>query len=284
MLEQNLRHQIETLATRVRFDIVKMTYHAGSGHPGGSLSVTDIIAVLYKKHLRHNPQNPQWAERDRVVFSKGHAAPALYSILAECGYFPRAELWTLRKLGSRLQGHPALLHGVPGTEVATGSLGQGISVAVGMALSDKLDKNNRRVFALLGDGEIEEGQVWEAFMSAAHYGLSNLCIIIDNNDLQIDGCVRDVMNIHPIPDKLKAFNWNVITIDGHNIDAIDEAFATAKNADKPTAIIAKTIKGKGISFMENDASWHGKAPKRQQAIAAIEELGFPASAIDEDIK
>ncbi|MCD6418431.1 transketolase [bacterium] len=277
--------RLEEIARRVRFDIIKMTYHAGSGHPGGSLSIADILTALYFNALNHDPKNPEWNDRDRVILSKGHACPALYAVLAEAGYFPREELWTLRKFGSRLQGHPAVDKGLPGIEISTGSLGQGLSIAVGTALAGKkLDDANWNVYAILGDGEIEEGQVWEAFMAAGHYHLDNLIAIIDNNDLQIDGFVCDVMNIHPIPDKLKAFNWQVFVVDGHSIPEIIDVVEEAKKVrGTPKAIIAKTVKGKGISYMENVADWHGKAPNRELALKAVAELGFPESALDNDI-
>ncbi len=281
MKADELSH-LEEVARRIRFDIIKMIYHAGSGHPGGSLSVADILTALYFKHLNHDPTNPDWSERDRVILSKGHACPALYAALAEAGYFSREELWTLRKFGSRLQGHPAVDKGLPGIEISTGSLGQGLSIAVGAAISAKLLDNAKwRTYAILGDGEIEEGQVWEAFMAAGHYHLDNLTAIIDSNDLQIDGFVCDVMNVHPIPDKLKAFNWQVFIVDGHSIsDIIDVLEENKKIAGMPTAIIAKTIKGKGVSYMENVADWHGKAPNRELALKAVAELGFPKEALN----
>jgi len=285
-MDSNQIKELEEIARRIRFDIIKMTYNAGSGHPGGSLSIVEILTSLFFHHLNHNPKNPHWEERDRVILSKGHACPALYSALAEAGYFPRNELWSLRKLGSRLQGHPALDRHLPGIEVSTGSLGQGLSIAVGMAIAGKhLDNSSWRVFTVLGDGEIQEGQVWEAFMSAGHYKLDNLVAIIDNNDLQIDGFVCDVMNIHPIPEKLSSFGWRVMPVDGHSIPAIVKALYDAKKVKGlPTAIIAKTIKGKGVSFMENKAEWHGKAPKREEALNAVKELGFPPDALDNDIE
>ena len=286
MLTEHEVRYFEEIARRIRFDIIKMTYHAGSGHPGGSLSIADMLAVLYFKHLRHRPKEPDWEGRDRVVLSKGHACPALYAVLAESGYFPREELWMLRKLGSRLQGHPARDKGLPGIEVSTGSLGQGLSIAVGIAISGKyLDKADWRVYAILGDGEIQEGQIWEAFMAGAHYKLDNLTAIIDNNDLQIDGRVRDVMSIYPLVEKLKAFGWHVIDINGHSIRELDEAFEQVKSiSGKPTAIIMHTTKGKGVSFMEDHAEWHGKAPNREQALIAMKDLGFPPEALDSDIR
>jgi len=285
MLDKTAHQEIAELTRRIRFDIIKMTYHAGSGHPGGSLSITDILAVLYSKHLRHKPENPDWENRDRVVLSKGHACPAFYAVLSELGYFPREELWKLRKLGAMLQGHPALLGGAPGTEVASGSLGQGLSIAVGMAIASKtLDNSDRRNYAILGDGEIQEGQIWEAFMAGGHHHLDNLVAIIDNNDLQIDGFVSDVMSVYPIVDKIRSFNWHVIECDGHDIEALDSAFSEANEfKGRPTAIIAKTVKGKGVSFMENEAGWHGKAPNRELAHRAVKDLGFPEKSLDEDI-
>ncbi|MCD6594935.1 transketolase [bacterium] len=285
MLDDNDLQKYSEIARRIRFDVIKMTYHAGSGHPGGSMSIAEILTILYFKHLAHRPSEPHWENRDRVILSKGHACPALYAVLAEAGYYPRDEMWTLRKFGSRLQGHPALDKGLPGIEVSTGSLGQGISIAVGIALSFKhLDNNHRRVYTILGDGEIEEGQVWEAFMAAGHYHLDNLVAIIDNNDLQIDGFVSDVMNVHPIFDKMKAFNWYPIVAEGHDFNSLNNAFEQAKQVKgMPVTIIAKTVKGKGISYMENVAGWHGKAPNRELAIKAVEELGFPQSALDKDI-
>lgn len=278
-------NHLSEIARRIRFDVIKMTYHAGSGHPGGSLSIVELLTALYFHHIHHNPQMPNWQERDRVILSKGHACPGLYAALAEAGYFPREELWSLRKLGSRLQGHPALDKKLPGIEVSTGSLGQGLSIAVGMAIAGKLLDNAKwKVYAILGDGEIQEGQVWEAFMAGGHYHLDNLTAIIDNNDLQIDGFVCDVMNVHPIPEKLTAFGWHTVIVNGHSITEILNALKEAdRTKGTPTAIIAKTIKGKGISFMENVAEWHGKAPKRELALKAIKELGFPESALDEDI-
>ncbi|RKZ29035.1 transketolase [bacterium] len=286
MLDDENFQRLSEIARRIRFDVVKMTYHAGSGHPGGSMSIAEILTILYFKHLRHRPSEPHWADRDRVVLSKGHACPALYAVLAEAGYYPREEMWTLRKFGSRLQGHPAYDKGLPGIEVSTGSLGQGLSIAVGMALAFKhLDHSEKRVYAIVGDGEIEEGQIWEAFMSAGHYHLDNLVAIIDNNDLQIDGFVPDVMNVHPIVDKVKSFNWHPIVAEGHDLNSLDDAFERAKQVKgMPVAIIAKTVKGKGISYMENVAGWHGKAPNRELAIKAVEELGFPADALDNDIE
>ena len=275
--------ELESIASRIRYDIIKMTYHARSGHPGGSLSMVEGMAALYFAKLNHDPKNPQKPDRDRVILSKGHAAPLLYAVLAEAGYFDRQELWSLRKLGSRLQGHPGVETGLPGIEVSTGSLGQGLSIANGIAISNKfVYKNECRTYCFLGDGEIQEGEVWEAAMTAAHYGLDNLCAIVDNNDLQIDGCIRDVMSPYPIDEKFAAFGFNVINIDGHSIEEFQKAYdKAAATKCKPSVIIAKTIKGKGVSFMENKAGWHGKAPNKELAEKAVEELGFDKSKIDD---
>jgi len=247
-------------------------YNAASGHPGGSLSIADILAVLYFEKMNIDPKNPKMPERDRFVLSKGHCAPALYGILAERGFFPTAECATLRSIDSRLQGHPDM-KGTPGVDMSTGSLGQGFSAANGMALSAKLDNKDYRVYTILGDGEIEEGQVWEAAMFAAHYKLDNLVAFLDFNGLQIDGDIREVMNSTPIDKKFEAFNWNVITIDAHNYDEIRNALSEAEKVKgKPTIIIAKSVKGKGVSFMENQAGWHGAAPNKEQYEMAIAEL------------
>jgi len=245
---------------------------AGSGHPGGSLSSTDLMTALYFNKLRHRPKEPSWPDRDRFVLSKGHCAPVLYACLAESGYFPVTQLLTLRKLGSCLQGHPSC-RSLAGVEVSTGSLGMGLSVAVGMALGAKLDKKNIRVYCLMGDGETQEGQIWEAAMSAGHYHLENLCGIIDYNHLQIDGRVEAVMNIAPVADKWRAFGWHVIEIDGHDFKQILSSYdQAAANQDKPTMIVAHTIKGKGVSFMEDKEEWHGKAPSKELAAKALQEL------------
>ena len=244
-----------------------------SGHPGGSLSAADILTTLFFGEMNIDPKNPKDADRDRFVLSKGHAAPVLYSVLARRGYFPVEELSTLRKIGSRLQGHPSMKC-LPGIDMSTGSLGQGISVAVGMSLAGKIDNKDYRVYALLGDGELEEGQVWEAAMSAAHYKLDNLTAFIDFNGLQIDGDITKVMNPSPIDKKFEAFGWNVLVIDGHDIDEILNAIEKAKNCKgKPTVVICNTIKGKGVSFMENQASWHGTAPNKEQCKQALAEIG-----------
>ena len=265
--------KLENLSKENRKNILKMVYNAQSGHIGGALSSIDILTVLYNKVMNICPE---WSEskdfdkRDRFVLSKGHASAALYSVLAQNGYFPSEELMTFRILGSRLQGHPVPF--CPGIEVATGSLGQGLSIACGIAAALKLDKNSAKVFCLLGDGELQEGSVWEAFMHGVHLKLDNIIAIIDRNRLQIDGCTENVKSLDPLPDKLKAFNWDVIEIDGHDIEQIYTAFETAKNAGKPVVILADTIKGKGVSFMENNAGWHGKAPNKEDFERAMAEL------------
>lgn len=265
--------ELKSISTEIRKDIVKMLTESASGHPGGSLSATDIMTVLFFKEMNIDPNNEKDPNRDRFVLSKGHAAPVLYSTLARRGYFPVEELSTLRKFKSRLQGHPSIQY-LPGIDMSTGSLGQGISAAVGMALAGKIDKKDYRVYTILGDGELEEGQVWEASMCAAHYKLNNLTAFIDFNGLQIDGDITKVMNPCPIDKKFEAFGWNVLVIDGHNYEEILDAIEKAKECkDKPTAVVCKTIKGKGVSFMENQAEWHGIAPSREQCEAALKELG-----------
>lgn len=267
------RKYFEELAAGLRVDVIKEVFKAGSGHPGGSLSATDIMTALYFKEMNIDPKKPDMPERDRFVLSKGHAAPILYAALANKGFFPKEELASLRKLGSTLQGHPNM-HKVPGVEMSTGSLGQGFSVSVGMALANKMDKNPGRVYVLLGDGELQEGIVWEAAMAAAHYGLSNMCAIVDNNGLQIDGNNDDVMRVQPIDEKFKAFGWHVQVIDGHDFDQIFQALENARaEKDRPSVIVAKTVKGKGVSFMEDKAGWHGKAPSEEEAQKAVKELG-----------
>jgi len=264
--------ELKSKANKIRKDIVKMITEAGSGHPGGSLSAVEIVTALYFKVMRHNPKNPKWKDRDRFILSKGHAAPLLYSVLAESGYFEVKELLTLRKLGSRLQGHPDMKR-LPGIEISTGSLGHGLSVGNGMAMAGKLDGKDYRVYVLLGDGECQEGQIWEAAMTASHYKLDNVTAILDYNGLQIDGPVKDVMNISPISDKWRAFGWHVIEINGHDFKEILDAFERVKNVkDKPSIIIAHTVKGKGISFMENVVDFHGKAPTKEQMARALKEL------------
>ncbi|HIV87567.1 MAG TPA: transketolase [Candidatus Pygmaiobacter gallistercoris] len=259
-------------ACKVRMGIIEGVHGGKSGHPGGSLSAADLFTYLYFKEMNIDPKNPKWADRDRFVLSKGHTAPGLYATLANRGYFPVEDLPTLRHIDSYLQGHPNM-NTVPGIDMSTGSLGQGVSTAVGMALAAKITGKSYRTYTLLGDGEIEEGQVWEAFMSAAHYKLDNLLVVIDNNGLQIDGPVADVMSPYPIDEKMRAFGFNVICINGNDLDEIDAAFNAARNyKGKPTAIVMKTTKGKGVSFMENQVGWHGKAPNDEQYEIAMSEL------------
>ena len=259
-------------AKKIRKDIIEEVYNANSGHPGGSLSISDIMAVLYFNELRIDEKNPRWEERDRLVLSKGHCSPALYAALAERGFFDKEDLKSFRKIESNLQGHPDL-NKVPGVDMTSGSLGQGLSIANGMAIAGKMDNKDYRVYTILGDGEIEEGQVWEAAMTANKYKLDNLCVIVDNNNLQIDGTIEEVMSSYPIDEKFKSFGFNVLTIDGNNIEEILSAFEIAKQTkNKPTCIIAKTIKGKGVSFMENKAEWHGKAPNEEEYIQAMKDL------------
>ncbi len=266
------KKQLSLTACRVRQHIIEGTFNAKSGHPGGSLSAADVITYLYFKEMKVDPANPQWAERDRFVLSKGHAAPALYGALAIKGFFPEDEIKNLRKPTSFLQGHPDM-KGIPGVDMSTGSLGQGISCAVGMALAGKVTGSDYRVYSVLGDGEIQEGQVWEAAMFAANKKLDNLMIFIDNNNLQIDGTMEEVNSPYPIPEKFQAFGWNTVEIDGHDFDQIEAAVAEAKNAkDKPTAVIMHTVKGKGVSFMEHQVGWHGVAPNAEQYENAMNEL------------
>ena len=260
------------LARTMRQEIIKMLTASASGHPGGSLSATDFLAVLYGEFMNVDPAEPRKADRDHFVLTKGHAAPALYAILALKGFFPMEELANLRKLGSPLQGHPDM-HKVPGVDASTGSLGQGLSLACGMALAAKMDGQDYRVYALMGDGEQQEGQVWEAAMFAAHYKLDNLAILLDHNHLQIDGNIADVLNPDPLDEKYRAFGWNVIQIDGHDHEQIRTALAQAREVKgQPTVIIGETVKGKGVSFMENQAGWHGKAPNAEQSAQALAEL------------
>ncbi len=264
MLQPLVKKQLEVIAAKLRLEILQSVYLAKSGHPGGSLSVTDLMTYLYFEEMNIDPANPAWEERDRFVLSKGHCAPALYAALAYRGFFPTKELEQLRKTGALLQGHPDMKN-IPGVDMSTGSLGQGISTAAGMALAGKLAGKNYRVYSVLGDGEIQEGQVWEALMFAAHYHLDNLCVAIDNNNLQIDGAVDQVLSPYPIDKKLEAFGFYVQVIDGHDFEMIAEAYANAKaQKEKPSAIIVRTVKGKGVSFMENLAGWHGKAPNQEQ--------------------
>lgn len=265
-------HELEAIAKTIRKNVIKSLSESGSGHLGGSLGLADIFTMLYCNVMNHDPKNPELPERDRLVLSVGHVAPAYYAILAEVGYFSPDELFTLRKLGSRLQGHPGKEHGLPGIELSSGSLGQGLSVAVGMALADKLDKLSRKVYCLLGDGELQEGSNWEAAMSAAHHNLYNLFAIVDRNKVQIDGFTKDVMDLEPLRDKWISFGWDVLECDGNNIGELIQSFSESRNATKPTVMIAYTKMGKGVRSIENDYRWHGKAPDKQQAIAFLNEL------------
>lgn len=266
------KNELAKIACNVRMGIIEGTFNAKSGHPGGSLSIAEILTYLYFKEMNIDPKNPDMPERDRFVLSKGHAAPALYSVMAQRGYLPVEELKTLRKVDSRLQGHPSMRY-LPGIDISSGSLGQGISAACGMALGGKLKNADFRVYTILGDGEIEEGQVWEAAMYAAAKKLDNLVAFVDNNNLQIDGTVEEVNSPYPIPEKFVAFGWNVIEIDGHSYDEIESALNSARACKgKPTAIIAKTVKGKGVSYMENQVNWHGAAPNAEQYETAMNEL------------
>lgn len=266
-------NELQKYANKIRHGIIEAVYNAKSGHPGGSLSIAEILTVLYFNQMNIDEKNPNAKGRDRLVLSKGHTSPALYSTLAVRGFFDFEELKTFRNINSRLQGHPDMKK-IPGVDASTGSLGQGLSIANGMAMASKLDSEGVRVYCICGDGEIEEGQIWEAAMTSAHYKLDNLCLIIDNNNLQIDGEVNRVMNVYPIDEKFRNFGFETINVDGHNIPELIKAFEQAKKTKgKPTVIIANTIKGKGISFMENEAGWHGKAPNDEQYKQAIEELG-----------
>ena len=272
MAEQLNVDEIQNIANKMRLDVIEMTTAAGSGHPGGSLSAADAVAALYFRIMNIDPADPYKDDRDRFVLSKGHAAPILYAALAERGYFPTDELKTLRKIGTRLQGHPAY-HDVPGVEVTTGSLGQGLSMACGMALAGKMDGKDYRVYCMLGDGELQEGQNWEAAMFARAYGLSNLTALVDRNRLQISGNTEEVMGLDPLPEKFKAFGWNVEIIDGHNIRMIIDACGKAARSKKnPTVIILNTVKGKGVSFMENNVGFHGKACNPEEYAKAVAEL------------
>lgn len=265
--------KLKDIARLIRADVIKEVYSAKSGHPGGALSIVDILTVLYFNQMNINPEEPKNENRDRLVLSKGHASAALYATLAERGFFSVNELENFRKLGSILQGHPDMKH-IPGVDMTTGSLGQGLSVANGMAMMSKLDKKGIRVYAILGDGEIEEGQIWEAAMTSAQYRLDNLCVIVDNNNLQIDGELKKVMSSYPIDKKFESFGFVVFNVDGNNIEELIKVFESAKLIKgKPVAIVAKTIKGKGVSFMENKAEWHGKAPSEEEYKQAIKELG-----------
>lgn len=270
-MDEKLVRQLEKDAAKVRLGIIEGVYSAKAGHPGGSLSCADVLTYLYTHRLNVDPANPDDPNRDRLVLSKGHAAPALYAALALRGFFPMDEMKTLRKIGSRLQGHPDIK--TPGVDMSTGSLGQGISAACGMALSGKISCDPYKVYALLGDGEIEEGEVWEAAMFAAHYKLDNLVAIVDNNGLQIDGKISDVMSPYPIDDKFKAFGWHVINIDGHDFGEMEKAFNEAETVtQKPTVIVLRSLKGRGVSYMENEVDWHGKAPNDEEYNIAVAEL------------
>lgn len=266
------KKQLQMEACKVRMGVIEGTHGAKAGHPGGSLSAADVFTYLYFKEMNIDPKNPKWEERDRFVLSKGHTAPGLYAALANRGFFPVEDLPTLRHIDSYLQGHPNM-NTVPGVDMSTGSLGQGVSVAVGMALGAKYQGKTYRVYTLLGDGEIQEGQVWEACMAASHYKLDNLCVIVDNNGLQIDGDIAKVMSPYPIVDKLEAFGFHVEAVDGHDFEALEAAFQKAKEVKgAPTAIVMSTTKGKGVSFMENNAGWHGKAPNDEEYAKAMDEL------------
>ena len=279
-MDQSKKLRLKKLANNVRLGIIEAVYNAKCGHPGGSLSIADIMTYLYFEEMNVDPAAPAKEDRDRFVLSKGHTAPALYSTLAECGFFQKEELKTLRKTSSRLQGHPDM-KGVPGVDMSTGSLGLGFSTACGMALSAKVSGDSYRVYAVIGDGESEEGQVWEAAMFASHYKLDNLVAVIDLNGLQIDGPITEVMNPTPHDEKFLAFGWHVITIDAHDFDAIEAAFKEAREVKgKPTAIIARSVKGKGVSYMENACEWHGQAPKEDLYRVAVEDL----LRIDEELK
>lgn len=276
----NEKKQLMVMACNVRMGVIEGVHAAKAGHPGGSLSAADMFTYLYFKELNVDPQNPKWEDRDRFVLSKGHTAPGLYAALANRGFFPKEDLLTLRQIGSHLQGHPNMNY-TPGVDMSTGSLGQGLSAAVGMALAGKADKKDYRVYAMLGDGEIEEGQIWEAAMAAAKFKLDNLCAVIDVNGLQIDGNTADVMPSEPLDKKMEAFGWHVIKIDGHDYEAIEAAFAAAKTVKgQPTAILAATVKGKGVSFMEGDYGWHGKAPNDEQFEQAMADLNAKLAELE----
>ncbi|MDY2847853.1 MAG: transketolase [Oscillospiraceae bacterium] len=278
-MDATIRKQLERTACKVRMGVIEGVFNAKSGHPGGSLSISDLLTYLYFAKMHVDPKNPKMQSRDRLVLSKGHTAPALYAALAERGFFDKEELKSLRHIGAMLQGHPDMKH-IPGVDMTTGSLGQGISAACGMALSGKIASDSYKVYAVLGDGEIEEGQVWEAAMFAAHYHLDNLVAIVDNNGLQIDGKITDVMSPMPIDKKFEAFGWYVTTMDAHDFDDIERAFNEAENiSGRPVAIIQKSVKGKGVSFMENQVGWHGKAPNAAEYKQAMDELQAAYDAI-----
>ena len=279
-MDATTKKELMKIACKIRMGVIERTFHAKSGHPGGSLSIAEDLSYLYWREMNVDPKNPKMENRDRLVLSKGHTAPALYAALALKGFFPESELKSLRHIGSMLQGHPDMKH-IPGVDMSTGSLGQGISAACGMALSAKISGDSYRTYTILGDGEIEEGQVWEAAMFAAHYKLDNLVAVVDNNNLQIDGTVEEVMSPYPIPEKFAAFGWHVITIDAHNFDEIEKAFEEAKTVKgKPTVIVQKSIKGKGVSFMENQVGWHGSAPNAEQYEQALKELRDTLNDLD----
>ena len=278
-MEQKKLTELKKIAANVRLGIVEAVYNASSGHPGGSLSIADAITYLYFEEMNVDPKNPKWEDRDRLVLSKGHTSPALYATLAHRGFFPVEDLKTFRHIDSYLQGHPDM-KGTPGVDMSTGSLGLGISAACGMALSAKIRGKDYRTYTFVGDGESQEGQVWEALMFASHYKLDNLCVYIDWNGLQIDGAITDVMNPTPYKEKLEAFGFNVISIDGHDFEQIEAAFNAAKACKgKPTAIVAKSVKGKGVSYMENQAGWHGSAPNKEQYEQAVAELSAALAAL-----
>ncbi|MCR4861952.1 MAG: transketolase [Ruminococcus sp.] len=279
-MDAKIKKELQKTACKVRMGVIEGTYNAKSGHPGGSLSISDTLTYLYYSKMNVDAKAPDDADRDRFVLSKGHTAPALYAVLAQKGYFPEEEIKSLRHIGAMLQGHPCI-H-TPGVDMSSGSLGQGISAACGMALAGKLDKKSYKVYTILGDGEIEEGQVWEAAMFAAHYKLDNLVAIVDNNGLQIDGPVTEVCSPEPITDKFAAFGWHVITMDAHDFDSIEAAFAEAdKVKGQPVAIIQKSVKGKGVSFMENQVGWHGTAPNKEQYEQAMAELSAQLKGLED---
>ncbi|RJQ45836.1 MAG: transketolase [Gaiellales bacterium] len=263
--------ELNEKASLLRQEVVRMVAEAGSGHPGGSLSSADIVAALYFQVMNHRPDDPKWPERDRFILSKGHCAPVMYAALAHSGYFPLCDLLNLRKIDCHLQGHPDM-NKTPGVEISSGSLGQGLSTAVGVALSMRLDGLPGHVFVLTGDGESQEGEIWEAVMAAAHFGLDNITVIVDANGLQIDGFTKDVMNVEPLSDKYESFGWTARTVDGHDMAAVVDALEWSRGVAGPAAIVARTVKGKGVSFMENEAGWHGKAPSVEEAARALREL------------
>ncbi len=280
-MNNETKKELQIFATKIRMGIIEGTYNAKAGHPGGSLSSADLFAYLYDQEMKYDAKNPKWEDRDRFVLSKGHCAPGLYAALAHKGFFPVEDLKTLRHIGSYLQGHPNM-NSVPGIDMSTGSLGQGISCACGMAKGAKfLGKDDVRVYTLLGDGEIEEGQVWEAMMFASQYNLDNLCVIIDSNGLQIDGACKDVMSAQPIDEKVKSFGFDYVIIDGHNFDEIENAFNMFHESKKPFAIIMNTVKGKGVSYMEDQVGWHGKAPNKEEYDIAMAELEAKLSELEE---